>query len=77
LIGGWLVIVPDHSHPVRYGRLAIDLGGVHGASTGTYTLTAPKAIAIGLTQGQTYNLDFFQANRHTTSRTSTCKRRCA
>jgi fibro-slime domain-containing protein len=48
------------------GRLVIDLGGVHGSEIGSVTLDAPHAIAIGLSPGQTYNLDLFQANRHTT-----------
>lgn len=47
------------------GYLVIDLGGVHGAETGSVTLNTAQAISLGLTQGQTYNLDLFQANRHT------------
>jgi len=48
------------------GHLVIDLGGVHGAEAGSVTLDTVHAISLGLTAGQTYNLDFFQAQRHTT-----------
>jgi fibro-slime domain-containing protein len=48
------------------GQLVIDLGGVHGAEAGSVTLDTVHAISLGLTAGQTYNLDFFQAQRHTT-----------
>jgi fibro-slime domain-containing protein len=48
------------------GHLVIDLGGVHGATLGSVTLDAAHAAMYGLASGQTYNLDFFQANRHTT-----------
>jgi fibro-slime domain-containing protein len=47
------------------GHLAIDLGGIHGAEAGSVTLDAAHAIQYGLTVGQTYRLDFFQAQRHT------------
>lgn len=46
------------------GHLAIDLGGIHGSQTGAVTLDAIHAVALGLVPGQTYALDFFQANRH-------------
>ena len=46
-------------------QLAIDLGGVHGAATGTVTLNAETADELGLTDGVVYSLDFFQAQRHT------------
>ncbi len=49
------------------GKLAIDLGGVHGATTGSITLDPAHAVALGLTVGQTYNFDLFQAQRHTTA----------
>jgi fibro-slime domain-containing protein len=49
------------------GHLVIDLGGVHGPESASYALTAPNAIAIGLSTGHIYNLDLFQANRHTIS----------
>ena len=48
------------------GKLAIDLGGVHGAITGSVTLGPPQAVQYGLAPGQTYAVDFFQAQRHTT-----------
>jgi fibro-slime domain-containing protein len=45
-------------------KLAIDLGGVHGAETGTVDLPA-NAANLGLTVGNVYPLDFFFAERHT------------
>lgn len=45
-------------------KLGIDLGGVHGAMTGNIDLDA-QAGALGITPGQTYQLDFFFAERHT------------
>jgi fibro-slime domain-containing protein len=41
--------------------LAIDLGGVHGAQSASVNLDT-----LGLTAGQNYQLDIFQAERHTT-----------
>lgn len=41
--------------------LVIDLGGVHGVAMGTINLDT-----LNLVQGQTYNLDVFHAERHTT-----------
>jgi fibro-slime domain-containing protein len=46
------------------GILAIDLGGVHGAESGSVSLNA-FALANGLTDGSDYTLDVFQAERHT------------
>lgn len=46
------------------GKLAIDLGGVHGAMTGQVDLDA-KAGELGIQKGGTYPLDFFFAERHT------------
>jgi fibro-slime domain-containing protein len=46
------------------GHLAIDLGGVHGAETGSVDLDA-NAGAFGITPGTIYPLDFFFAERHT------------
>lgn len=46
------------------GHLAIDLGGTHGPLSGSVTLDAATA-ALGLIDGGTYALDFFQAARHT------------
>ncbi|XYI01764.1 fibro-slime domain-containing protein [Sorangium sp. So ce1128] len=46
------------------GRLAIDLGGVHGPESETVDLDA-MAQELGITPGNTYTLDFFFAERHT------------
>jgi fibro-slime domain-containing protein len=46
------------------GRLAIDLGGVHGALSATIDLDA-RAAELGITPGNVYSLDFFFAERHT------------
>lgn len=46
------------------GRLAIDLGGVHTAMSGSFNLDA-IATSHGLVNGQDYILDFFFAERHT------------
>jgi len=46
------------------GRLAIDLGGVHGAESQTVDLDA-RAAELGISIGNTYPLDFFFAERHT------------
>ena len=47
------------------GRLAVDLGGVHGALSGSVSLDAAAA-ALGLTVGGIYEVALFQAERHTT-----------
>lgn len=46
------------------GKLAIDLGGVHGAESATVDLDA-RAAELGISIGGTYALDFFFAERHT------------
>lgn len=46
-------------------KLAIDLGGVHSKLSRTVDLDA-EAAGLGLTIGQTYPLDIFFAERHTT-----------
>jgi len=46
------------------GRLAVDLGGVHGASSGAITLDAATAVQFGLTTGNVYEIAIFQAERH-------------
>ncbi len=46
------------------GKLAIDLGGVHGAMSDTIDLDA-RAAELGITPGNVYPLDFFFAERHT------------
>ncbi|WP_395827963.1 DUF4215 domain-containing protein [Archangium violaceum] len=47
------------------GRLALDLGGVHGPMTGSISL-AQKAAELGLLPGRIYEAVVFQAERHTT-----------
>jgi fibro-slime domain-containing protein len=49
-------------------RLAIDLGGVHAAESQTVDLNA-KASDLGITPGNAYALDLFQAERHQSSST--------
>ncbi len=46
------------------GRLAIDLGGVHGVMTGTVNLDQ-SAATLGIVPGNTYRMDIFHAERHT------------
>ena len=46
------------------GRLAVDLGGVHGAETGSITLDATAASDAGLVDGGIYEVAVFQAERH-------------
>lgn len=50
------------------GRLAIDIGGVHGPMSETADLDALKD-ALGIEKGNTYPLDFFFAERHTVQST--------
>ncbi|MBX3200956.1 MAG: fibro-slime domain-containing protein [Labilithrix sp.] len=47
------------------GRLAVDIGGVHGAAPGSVTLNATRAAALGLTVGGNYEIAVFQAERRT------------
>jgi fibro-slime domain-containing protein len=42
------------------GQLVMDLGGIHGAASGSVNLDS-----LGLTPGQTYTFDLFFAERHT------------
>jgi fibro-slime domain-containing protein len=49
------------------GKLAVDLGGVHGAQNGTITLNAAAATNLGLVAGNMYEIALFQAERHTTA----------
>jgi len=46
------------------GKLAVDLGGVHGVQTGTIALD-DVAKQLGLEVGKTYPMDLFHAERHT------------
>jgi len=46
-------------------QLALDLGGIHGAEMATIDFDA-SASTLGITVGQTYQLDVFHAERHTT-----------
>jgi fibro-slime domain-containing protein len=48
------------------GQLAIDLGGLHSALNRTVNLDA-SAAALGLVKGNTYPLELFHAERHTTA----------
>jgi fibro-slime domain-containing protein len=45
-------------------RLALDLGGVHGAEMGTIDFDA-QAADLGITPGNTYRFEAFHAERHT------------
>jgi fibro-slime domain-containing protein len=47
------------------GRLALDLGGVHAAQSGSVTLST-RAAELGLAVGRIYEVAVFQAERHTT-----------
>lgn len=47
------------------GKLVIDLGGVHGAASGSFTEETLKA--LGLAAGTAYDLDIFFAERHTSA----------
>lgn len=48
------------------GRLAVDIGGVHGAETDGITLNDGEAGRLGLERGGIYEVVVFQAERHTT-----------
>ena len=47
------------------GKLAVDIGGVHGALNDSVTLSGTVATNLGLAAGGMYELDLFQAERHT------------
>jgi fibro-slime domain-containing protein len=47
------------------GKLAVDLGGLHGPLPGSITLDATAAANLGLTVGGMYEIAVFQAERHT------------
>jgi len=46
------------------GKLALDLGGVHGPESQTIDFDA-QAVALGISTGGVYTLDAFHAERHT------------
>ncbi|HEX7601632.1 MAG TPA: fibro-slime domain-containing protein [Polyangiaceae bacterium] len=46
-------------------KLAVDIGGVHGAESETIQLDS-MAGQLGITKGKTYDFAIFQAERHTT-----------
>ncbi len=48
------------------GKLAIDLGGLHPAASGTLDVDA-SAASLGLQPGNVYPLELFHAERHTTA----------
>ncbi len=48
------------------GRLAVDLGGVHQAASGSITLDATAATTFNLTVGNIYEIVVFQAERRVT-----------
>jgi fibro-slime domain-containing protein len=48
------------------GKLAMDLGGMHGAEAGSINLDN-RALELGLVAGNQYSFDFFYAERHTTN----------
>ncbi len=45
-------------------QLVVDLGGVHGPGSGTYTLNSSNATSLGLVDGGWYSIDVFQAEQH-------------
>jgi fibro-slime domain-containing protein len=47
-------------------KLALDLGGCHNALEATIDFDA-QAAALGITRGETYPMDIFHAERHTTA----------
>jgi fibro-slime domain-containing protein len=51
------------------GKLAVDLGGVHGASPGSVTLDATTSARFNLTVGKIYEIAVFQAQRHSSRST--------
>jgi fibro-slime domain-containing protein len=50
------------------GHLAIDLGGVHVAESGSVSLDQ-QAAALGITPGNSYRMDVFHAERHESAST--------
>ncbi|MDF2692517.1 MAG: Multiple EGF-like-domain protein 3 precursor, partial [Labilithrix sp.] len=70
------------------GRLALDLGGLHGRLEDSFVLNPTKAGQLGLTNGHVYEIALFHAERHTNDsnfwltlrgfvkKTSVCKNVC-
>ena len=61
--------IPISSYPAKAGLegtsgIAVDLGGVHSALSGSVNLNS-----LGLTIGNDYDFDLFFAERHTTAST--------
>ena len=50
-------------------KLAIDLGGVHSAKSSSITFDPSTAVSFGLVGGNSYSMDLFFAERHTTEST--------
>ncbi|MGE6759007.1 DUF4215 domain-containing protein [Corallococcus interemptor] len=49
-------------------KLALDLGGVHGATSGTVSLSDAATVSgLGLVKGKIYEVVVFQAERHTSA----------
>lgn len=69
-------------------QLVVDLGGIHGKTTGDVTLDNAKETELGLQKGYVYEIALFHAERHTSqsnfnltlngfvSGTSTCQSKC-
>jgi len=47
------------------GKLAMDIGGIHSANDGSINFDQ-RAAELGISVGNTYAIDFFQAERHVT-----------
>ncbi len=47
-------------------KLIVDLGCIHGSSTGSFTFSAVNLASLGISLGQTVPFDVFVAERHTT-----------
>jgi len=48
-------------------KLAVDIGGIHTPQSGTITISSANAANFGLTNGNVYEVEVFQAERQTTS----------
>jgi fibro-slime domain-containing protein len=49
------------------GKLAVDLGGIHGVTAGSVTLDTTHATQLGLVTDGMYEIALFQAERHTSA----------